>query len=114
MAGKRKSDVASTGDDLYAQYGRAPKFTRADPTLNTDKASSGQRFGETVDYIPLDQDTSPGQRFGESADFIPLNQLSQVFGADEEDEEALNVIQGSQEVDETSLTSSILYGMPPF
>lgn len=114
MAGKRKSDVASTGDDLYAQSGRVPKSTRADPTLNTEKARSGQRFGESVDYIPLDQDTSPGQRFGESADFIPLNLLSQVFGADEEDEEALNVIQGSQEVDETSLTSSILYGMPPF
>lgn len=111
MAGKRKSDVASTEDALYMQSGRAPKSSRTAPTLNPEKASSGQRFGETVDYIPLDQDTSPGQRFGESTDFIPLNQLSQVVGADEEDEEALNVIQGSQEVDETSLTSSILYGM---
>ncbi|CAG8900036.1 unnamed protein product [Penicillium egyptiacum] len=111
MAGKRKSNVASTEDDLYGQSERAPKSTRTAPTLNTEKASAGQRFGETVDYIPLDQDTSPGQRFGESADFIPLNQLSQVFGADEEDEEALNVIQGSQEVDEASLTSSILYGI---
>ncbi|KZN89343.1 putative SWI/SNF-related matrix-associated actin-dependent regulator of chromatin subfamily A member 3-like [Penicillium chrysogenum] len=110
MAGKRKSDVASTGDDLYARSGPVPKSSRTDSTLNTEKARSGQRFGESVDYIPLDQDTSPGQRFGEAVDFIPLNQLSQVFGADEEDEEALNVVQGSQEVDETSLTSSILYG----
>ena len=107
MAGKRKSDVSSAED----QSGRAPKFTRVAPTLNAEKASSGQGFGETVDYIPLSQDTSSGQRFGESADFMPLNQLSQVVGADEEDEEALDVIQGSQEVDEASLTTSILYGM---
>ncbi|KAJ5398775.1 hypothetical protein N7465_009264 [Penicillium sp. CMV-2018d] len=107
MAGKRKSDVSSSED----QSGRAPKFTRIAPTLSAENPSSGQRFGETVDYIPLNQDTSSGQRFGESADFIPLNQLSQVVGADEEDEEALDVIQGSQEVDETSLTTSILYGI---
>ena len=108
MVGKRK-DVGPTGD-----AGRAPKIIRTAPNLSTEKASPGQRFGETVDYIPLDQDTSSGQRFGESADFIPLNQLSQVVGADEEDEEALDVLQGSQEVDETSLTSSILYGMHLF
>ncbi|KAJ5685341.1 hypothetical protein N7536_007960 [Penicillium majusculum] len=107
MAGKRKSDVSSTED----QSSRAPKFTRIAPTLNAEEASSGQRFGETADYIPLNQDTSSGERFGESADFIPLNQLSQVVGADEEDEEALDVIQGSQEVDEASLTTSILYGI---
>ncbi|CAI7566670.1 unnamed protein product [Penicillium palitans] len=107
MAGKRKSDVSSAED----QSGRAPKFTRVAPTLNAEKASSGQRFGETVDYIPLSQDTSSGRRFGESADSMPLNQLSQVVGADEEDEEALDVIQGSQEVDEASLTTSILYGI---
>lgn len=107
MAGKRKSDVSSTED--YS--GHAPKFTRLAQDLNAENASSGQRFGATVDYIPLNQDTNSGQRFGESADFIPLNQLSQVVGADEEDEEALDVIQGSQEVDETSLTTSILYGM---
>lgn len=112
MAGKRKADFGSTEDALYMQSGRASKSTRTAPTLNPETASSGQRFGETVDYIPLNHHTGSGQRFGESADFIPLNQLSQVIGADEEDEEALDVIQGSQEVDETSLTSSILYGMP--
>ncbi|KAJ9488085.1 hypothetical protein VN97_g5231 [Penicillium thymicola] len=107
MAGKRKSDVSSTED----HSGHAPKSTRIAQNSNAENASSGQRFGETVDYIPLNQDTNSGQRFGESADFIPLNQLSQVVGADEEDEEALDVIQGSQEVDETSLTTSILYGI---
>ncbi|KAJ5836819.1 Zinc finger RING-type [Penicillium robsamsonii] len=111
MAGKRKSNVDSTEDALYTQSGRVPKSTRTAPTLNTEATSSGQRFGETVDYIPLDQDISLGQRVGASVDFMPLNQLSQVVGADEDDEEALNVIQGSQEVDETSLTSSILYGI---
>ncbi|KAJ5958320.1 Zinc finger RING-type [Penicillium vulpinum] len=92
MAGKRKVNDTSTEDALYSQSGRAPKASRTAPSLNTEKSS-------------------PGQRFGESADFIPLNQLSQVVGADEDDEEALDVIQGSQEVDETSLTSSILYGI---
>ncbi|KAJ5198849.1 Zinc finger RING-type [Penicillium cf. griseofulvum] len=111
MAGKRKSNVDSAEDLLYAQSGCAPKSSRTAPTLNTEKTSSGQGFGETVDYISLDQDTSSGQRVGESADFIPLNQLSQVAGADEDDEAALDVIQGSQEVDGTSLTSSILYGI---
>ncbi|KAJ5941363.1 hypothetical protein N7516_001531 [Penicillium verrucosum] len=107
MAGKRKSDVSSTED--YS--GHAPKFTRIAQNLNAENSSSRQRFGETVDYIPLNQDSNSDQRFGESADFIPSNQLSQVVGADEEDEEALDVIQGSQEVDETSLTTSILYGI---
>ncbi|KAG0155809.1 hypothetical protein PDIDSM_2982 [Penicillium digitatum] len=111
MAGKRKSDLASTEDDLYMQSERVPKSIRTAPILNTETATSGQRFGEIVDYIPLDHHTSSGRRFGESADFIPLNQLTQVVGADEEDEEALDVIEGSQEVDETSLTSSILYGI---
>ncbi|KAJ5165354.1 Zinc finger RING-type [Penicillium coprophilum] len=110
MAGKRKSND-STENALYTQSGRAPKYTRVAPTLNTETPSSGQRFGETVEYIPLDPDNSLGQRVGNSVDFIPLNQLSQVAGADEDDEEALDVIQGSQEVDETSLTTSILYGI---
>ncbi|OQE40343.1 hypothetical protein PENCOP_c006G02635 [Penicillium coprophilum] len=110
MAGKRKSN-GFTEDALYTQSGRAPKHTRAAPTLNTETASSGQRLGETVEYIPLDQDNSLGQRVGDPVDFNPLNQLSQVAGADEDEEEALDVIQGSQEVDETSLTTSILYGI---
>jgi SWI/SNF-related matrix-associated actin-dependent regulator of chromatin subfamily A3 len=92
MAPKRKSDVGPTNDASDNQSERALKASRTDSTLTP-------------------HETIPGQRFGESADYIPLNQLSQVVGADEDDEEALNLFQGSQEVDDSSLTNSVLYGM---
>lgn len=50
------------------------------------------------------------ERLGENAEFLPLNQLSQVAGADEEDAEAAELVQGSQDVDESSLSTNILYG----
>lgn len=53
---------------------------------------------------------STGQRFGESTDFIPLNQLSQATSADEEDAQAADLIPGSQDGDESSSSNSILYG----
>lgn len=90
MAGKRKANIASTEDSSENQSERAPKVSRT--ALSPEGTGSGQRFGE-------------------SADFIPLNQLSQVVDADEEDDEALSLIQGSQETNESSLTNSILYGM---
>ncbi|KAJ5795078.1 Zinc finger RING-type [Penicillium paradoxum] len=90
MAGKRKSNIGSGEDILDNQSERAPKVSRT--ALSPEVTTSGQRFGE-------------------SADFIPLNQLSQVVGADEDDEGALELVQGSQEIDESSLTSSILYGV---
>lgn len=56
------------------------------------------------------QSFSTGQRFGESVDFIPLNELSQVPGADEEDAEATEIVENSQDADESSLASNFLYG----
>lgn len=91
MAGKRKSNVGLTDGNSYNHpSGRAPKAIRTALSL-----SSGQRLGEAASFIPL----------------------SQAAGADEDDEGALDLIEGSQDVDESSLTSSILYGMrhsPPF
>lgn len=88
MVAKRKSNV--TPDGLETEAGRAPKVSRT-PALNSEISS--------------------GQRFGESVDFIPLPPLSQSFEADEADEDAADVVEGSQDVDESSLTTSILYGM---
>ncbi|KAJ5462877.1 hypothetical protein N7475_007821 [Penicillium sp. IBT 31633x] len=85
MAGKRKSNVGLTDGNSYNHpSGRAPKAIRTALSL-----SSGQRLGEAASFIPL----------------------SQAAGADEDDEGALDLIEGSQDVDESSLTSSILYGV---
>lgn len=83
--GKRKSDVVDSTED---HEDRAPKTSR---TLEPQSFTTGQRFGE-------------------SADFIPLNQLSQVAGADEDDAEAADVIPDTQGEAESSLTTNILYG----
>lgn len=83
--GKRKSDTVDSTED------RAPKSSRTTPYLEP-------------------QGFTTGQRFGEDADFIPLNQLSQVAGADEDDAEAADVIPDTQDEAESSLTTNILYG----
>lgn len=83
--GKRKSDTVDSTED------RAPKSSRTTPYLEP-------------------QGYTTGQRFGEDADFIPLNQLSQVAGADEDDAEAADVIPDTQDEAESSLTTNILYG----
>jgi SWI/SNF-related matrix-associated actin-dependent regulator of chromatin subfamily A3 len=88
MAGKRKSNIGS--DVSQNEAARPPKASR-------------------LIYSP--DENSTGQRLGESAEFIPLPALSQDFGVDEEDDQAADVVQGSQEVDESSLTTYILYGM---
>ena len=92
-SGKRKSDVLDlTGDSDDASEHHPPKASRTGPSM-------------------LDpQSISTAHRFGESADYIPLNQLSQVTGADEEDAHAEDLIQSSQDVDESSLASFVLYG----
>lgn len=93
-SGKRKSDVLDlTGD--------------SDDDPSGHHASKASRTGPSS----LDpQSISTAQRFGESADYIPLNQVSQVTGADEEDSQAADLVQSSQDVDESSLASFVLYG----
>lgn len=79
----------------------AVDFTETDHgSARASKASRTESFFDS-------QNVSPGMRFGESADFIPLP-LSQVALADEEDDEAAELVQGSQ--DDSSTGNFMLYG----
>ncbi|KAJ5287188.1 hypothetical protein N7478_002874 [Penicillium angulare] len=84
---KRKSDIDTVdlkGDDA----GRPSKANRTTPYLDPQNVSTGQRFGESADYIPL----------------------TQVTGADEDDAEAEELVQGTQGADESSMSSNMHYG----
>ncbi|KAL2825635.1 SNF2 family N-terminal domain-containing protein [Aspergillus cavernicola] len=83
---------------------------------------SGKRRSEYVD-LSLDevrevQPTAPykvprisGQRFGQDTSFVPLSQASQVsLGEDEDDAGAADLIQGSQEGEDSSDTTQLHYG----
>lgn len=52
-----------------------------------------------------------GQRFGEDTQFVPLSQSSQSFGQEEDDAQAADLIQGSQDMDDASTYT--LYGTYP-
>ncbi|KAJ5657727.1 uncharacterized protein N7484_001376 [Penicillium longicatenatum] len=82
---KRKSDVVGLTDNNEA---RAAKVNRPTPYLDPQDISNGERFGESTDFIPL----------------------TQVPGADEDDAQATELVEGSQDVDESSPSSSMLYG----
>lgn len=91
-SGKRKSNVVDLTNDDSNGDARASKASRtASPSQNPQSVSTGQRFGE-------------------SADFIPLNLLSQVSSADDEDAQAADLVQGGHDGDESSFANSILYG----
>lgn len=53
---------------------------------------------------------SEGQRFGEATQFVPLSQSSQAIGQQEDDEQAADLIQGSQDMDDSVYATFILYG----
>ncbi|PYI09985.1 hypothetical protein BO78DRAFT_435423 [Aspergillus sclerotiicarbonarius CBS 121057] len=58
--------------------------------------------------------TGNGQRFGQDTTFVPLSQSSQVYGGDDEDDaQAADLIQGSQDVDDSSIGTYIHYGDLP-
>lgn len=82
--GKRKPEIV----DLTQDDGPA----RASKTPRTESAFDAQ----TV---------TPGHRFGESEDFIALNQLSQTNGVDDEDAQAAELVQGSHESGDNVLYS---------
>ncbi|KAJ5176963.1 uncharacterized protein N7482_002840 [Penicillium canariense] len=90
--GKRKSDVVDVVDtaETGSDHGEARVSKRSRTTLAPDLpgATTAQRLGENADYIPL----------------------SQVAGADEDDAQAEDIVQGSQDMDASSLSSSMLYG----
>lgn len=88
--GKRKTDAVDlTTDDVSA---RAVKATRTESP-------------------PYPQNISSGQRFGENTGFLPLVQLSQIDGADDEDAQASELVQGSQDSGESSTGNYVLYGL---
>ncbi|KAJ5191693.1 uncharacterized protein N7498_010678 [Penicillium cinerascens] len=90
--GKRKPDTVDLTDTDENGTARASKASRTESSFDS-------------------QDVSPGVRFGESADFIPLPPLSQVALAEDEDEEAAELVQGSQ--DDPSTGNFMLYGQLP-
>ncbi|KAJ5573642.1 uncharacterized protein N7459_008069 [Penicillium hispanicum] len=92
------------------QYPRKRKSDLVDRTQDEDVHTSKAIRTKPAEHL---QDIVRGERLGESAEFLPLNQLSQVAGADEEDAEAAELVQGSQDVDESSMSTNILYGCLP-
>lgn len=94
------------------QYSRKRKPDVVDLTeTNHDgpaRASKASRTGSSFDS----EDVSSGVSLGEGADFIPLPPLSQVAFADEEDDEAAELVQGSQ--DDSSTGNYTMYGMSTY
>lgn len=82
---KRKSDVFDLTEDNEA---RAAKVNRPTPYLDPQNVSNGERFGQSAEFIPL----------------------TQVPGADEDDAQATELVEGTQDVDESSLSTTMLYG----
>lgn len=87
--GKRGADVAGLTVAGLEGPDHVSKASRTTAPSNLPNSSAGQRFGETVDYIPL----------------------TQVLGADEEDAAATEVVQGSQDSDDAATSNFIFYGM---
>lgn len=94
--------------------------------LETMGRTLGKRDIEHVDLTASDDAHTPaqkanraegqpafnGQRLGEGTQFVPLSQSSQSFGQEEDDEQAADLIQGSQDVDDSVYSTYMLYGMP--
>ncbi|KAJ5665096.1 uncharacterized protein N7477_007544 [Penicillium maclennaniae] len=89
--GKRKPD---TGDFIDTDNG---------PT----RASKVSRTGSSFDS----SNVSPGTRFDESADYIALPPLSQVAFVDEEEDQANELVPGSQ--NDSSAGEFVMYGQLP-
>ena len=78
-----------------------------DLTLSDDDGSTP---GRTPKYPRADR----GQRLGQSTTFVPLSQSSQNYAVDDEDDEnAADLIMGTQGADDAISNNSILYGELP-
>lgn len=90
---KRKSDAIDlTGSDGNGEDSRPLKLGRVASPSGPSNASNGQRLGHYTEFIPLSQ-------FSQSA-------------ADEDDAQAVDLIQGSQDLDDATFNDYALYGMP--
>lgn len=97
--GKRKADEANLGGAV-SQSSLASRLTKMIRSGVTD-----------LPPAPSKPNLTTWQRFGQNTQYMPL---SQVAGADEDDAPAEDVIQGSQDADESSVSSAILYGLFPY
>ncbi|KAJ5908428.1 hypothetical protein N7495_001110 [Penicillium taxi] len=87
---------------------------KADVDVPGDESPRTSKQRQTVSFSESKPDTtetfSSGQRLGENTGFF---QLSQVAGADDEDERAAELVESTQAVNESSSATSILYGTLP-
>lgn len=80
-----------------------------DPTVGEDADGRDQKASRIDDGQSA---LSNGQRFGEDTQFVPLSQSSQ-SSEQEDDAQAGDLVQGSQDIDDSSYSTYMLYGMYP-
>ena len=101
MPEKRKSDSGDpTGGDDQNSSLHPAKSSRVGPTPEQSNTTYGQRFGESVEYIPLSQ--------------LPFSQLTQTSANDDDDAQAADVAPSSQDFDDASVNTFAIYGMVTF
>lgn len=94
---------------IMTQYAGKRKSDAVDLTETDDGSTRTSKASRTEPSSDPPQDVSLGMRFGESADYIPLPPLSQVAFVDEEEDQANELVQGSQ--DDALTGNFTLYGM---
>lgn len=99
--GKRNADEANLGGAVsHYESNMASRLTKMIRSGVTDLPAA-----------PAEPNLTTWQRFGQNTQYMPL---SQVAGADEDDAQAEDVVQGSQDADESSVSSAMLYGLFPY
>lgn len=83
------------------------RIEQVEPAADNDAHVPAQKATRAFES-PL---ASVGQRLGEDTEFLPLSQFSQAIGQQEDDEQAADLVQGSQDMDDSVYATFILYGM---
>lgn len=84
------------------------RIEQVDPAAGDDAQAPAQKATRAVEGPQAPE----GQRFGETTEFLPLRQSSQGTGQQEDDEEqATDLVQGSQDMDDSVYATFILYGI---
>ncbi|KAJ5775237.1 uncharacterized protein N7511_000248 [Penicillium nucicola] len=103
---KRKSDAVNEEKGFpNSGYTRISKILRGEPVGAIEPVMSSSINSPTTFFSH--NNTTTGQRFGQSTDFLPLTQV----GDEDEDEQAANAVEGAQGGDDSSLASTVLYGI---
>lgn len=82
------------------------RIEQVEPAVGDDVEAPAQKTTRPVESPQISGD----QRFGETTEFLPLRQSSQATGQQEDDEQATDLVQGSQEMDDSNYATFILYG----